>query len=82
MPELIIPPELRERHYAGMRRYLETGEGPALGRRVELHGMRSDGTIFPVELAIARLTTETPPLFTAYIRDLTDRQDRKSAKNV
>jgi PAS domain S-box-containing protein len=79
LPDLIIPPDLRERHYAGMKRYLETGEGPVLGRRVELHGMRSDGSIFPVELAITRLAHEAPPVFTAYIRDLTERQEREKA---
>jgi PAS domain S-box-containing protein len=78
LPELIIPPDLRERHYTGMKHYLQTGEGPILGKRLEIHGMKSDGTIFPVELAITRLAHE-PPVFTAYIRDLTERQRTEKA---
>src|SRR5882762_3275176 len=36
LASLIIPPALRERHRAGLRHYLETGEGPVLGRRLEI----------------------------------------------
>ncbi|MBV8895989.1 MAG: PAS domain S-box protein, partial [Acidobacteriaceae bacterium] len=79
MPELIIPPNLRDEHYAGMQRYLETGEGAALGRRIELHGMRSDASEFPLELAITRLAHEEPPLFTAYIRDLSEQRRAETA---
>jgi len=74
LPELIIPPALRAKHYEGMKRYLETGEGPILGQRVEVAGMKADGSEFPVELAVTRLAYEDTPLFTAYIRDLSDRQ--------
>ncbi len=79
LPELIIPPDLRERHYRGMAHYRETGEGPILNRRLELRGMRSDATEFPVEIAITRLAHEDPPLFTAYIRDLSERHRTERA---
>ena len=42
--ELIIPPSLREAHRDGLSRYLKTGRGPIVGRRVELTAMRRDGT--------------------------------------
>ena len=73
MAELIIPPEHREAHRRGLANYLSTGEGPVLGRRLELTACRSDGTEFPVELAITRVRLDGPPLFTAFIRDITDR---------
>ncbi len=74
MAELIIPPPLRDAHKAGLKRYLETGEGPVLGQRLELPAVRADGTEFPVELAITRVELPGPPVFTAYLRDLTDRK--------
>ena len=74
MAELIIPPELRDAHRAGLARYLETGEGTIVGRRIELRGMRSDGTEFPVELAVNRIAGHSPPLFTGYLRDITRRR--------
>jgi PAS domain S-box-containing protein len=72
MNELMVPPHLREQHRAGLARYLATGEARVLGRRIEIVAMRSDGSEFPVELAIQRVPVAGPPVFTAYLRDLTE----------
>ena len=72
--ETIVPPALRDQHRRGLARYLATGEAKVLGRRVELNGLRADGTEFPVELAIATTQAEGQRLFTAYLRDISDRQ--------
>ena len=74
MAESIIPPSLRERHRHGMAHYLATGEGPVLGRRLELTAVRADGTEFPVELSITRIGSEDPPTFTGFLRDITERK--------
>ncbi len=70
LADLIVPPPLRESHWQGLARYLETGEGPVVGKRIEITGMRADGSEFPVELAITRVELPGPPLFTAYLRDI------------
>jgi PAS domain S-box-containing protein len=72
--DLIVPPALRERHRQGMARYLATGQGVVIGKRVELTALRADGTEFPVELAITRIPDDGPPSFTGYLRDITDRK--------
>jgi PAS domain S-box-containing protein len=72
--ELIIPPSLRERHRAALRRVVETGESTLLGQRIELIGLRADGAEFPVELAINAIRGTDPPMFTGTIRDITDRR--------
>src|SRR3954467_13278034 len=74
MAELIVPPRLREMHREGLRRYLETGEGAVLNRRIEITGMRADGSEFPVELAITRIPVPGRPMFTGYLRDITERK--------
>jgi PAS domain S-box-containing protein len=74
MADLIVPPQHREAHVKGMQRYLATGEAHVLGRRIEISAMRSDGTEFPVELAIVRVPIPGPAFFTAYVRDLTERK--------
>jgi len=74
MAELIIPPHLRSRHRRGLERYLETGRGEVLDHRIEITGMRADGTTFPVELTITRIAVPGPPTFTGYLRDITDRR--------
>jgi PAS domain S-box-containing protein len=78
MAELIVPPRLRDRHRAGFARYLETGQATLLGRRIEITGMRSDGTEFPVELAITRIDLPGPPMFTGYLRDITERKEAEA----
>ena len=74
LAELVIPPSLREHHRAALRRVVETGTGTLLGRRVELTGMRADGSEFPVELAINLVASPGTPLFTGTVRDITDRR--------
>jgi PAS domain S-box-containing protein len=73
MAELIVPPSLRERHRRGFARYLETGDAHLLDRRIEIVGMRADGSEFPVELTITRISAE-PPTFTGFLRDITERK--------
>jgi len=73
MGELIVPPALRERHRAGLRRYLETGEARLLDRRIEIEAMRRDGSIFPAELTITRIDVPGEPVFTGHLRDITER---------
>ena len=55
MAELIVPPHLRDAHRRGLARYLQTKRGVVLDRRLELTGMRRDGSEFPVELTITRI---------------------------
>jgi PAS domain S-box-containing protein len=79
LADLIIPPTLRERHRRGLEHYLSTGESSMLGQRIELTGMRSDHSEFPVELTIIRLDSQEPPMFTGFIRDITDRKRAEEA---
>ena len=74
LADTIIPVAIRDQHRRGLERYLATGEGPALGRRVETKGLRADGTEFPLELAISATEVEGRAIFVASIRDITDRQ--------
>jgi PAS domain S-box-containing protein len=74
LAEVILPPSLRDAHRAGFARHLETGETRILGQRIELIGMRGDGSEFPVELTVTRIDAPGAPLFTAYLRDITDRR--------
>jgi two-component system CheB/CheR fusion protein len=79
LASLIIPAGFRERHRAGLRHYFETGEGPVLGKRLEVTALRADGSEILVELAITALRTGDQPIFTAYLRDITDRNRGEEA---
>jgi PAS domain S-box-containing protein len=70
LAEVLVPPDLRERHRTGLARYLATGEASILGRRLELRALRADGRQIPVEVAINRIDVPGPPAFTGYVRDI------------
>ncbi|TAK03081.1 MAG: PAS domain S-box protein [Candidatus Manganitrophaceae bacterium] len=74
MADRIIPPHLRKRHRDAFERYLSTGEGPILNRRIETTGIRADGSEFPIELTITRIPLEGPPVFQGFLRDITERK--------
>jgi two-component system cell cycle sensor histidine kinase/response regulator CckA len=80
--DLIVPLSLRQKHVAGLQRYLESGEARILGRRVEITAMRVDGEEFPVELTVVATSTASQPMFTAYIRDITERRRAAEALSV
>jgi PAS domain S-box-containing protein len=71
LAELIVPPALRERHSQAFSRFVETHEQRLFGQRLELMGMRADGSEFPVELALSCVESE-PLLVCGALRDLTD----------
>lgn len=74
LAEIIIPERLRDAHAKGMAHYLKTGEGPVLGKRIELPALRSDGEEFPAEVSIQAETTANGSIFIAYIRDVTEQK--------
>jgi len=75
LADLIIPPPLRGQHRAGLARHLAEGRTVMLNKRVELVAMRADGMEFPVELTVIRVPSDGPPLFTGFIRDITERHE-------
>ena len=83
LAELIIPPRMREQHRRGLAHYLKTGEGPVIGKRIEIAGMRKDGSEILVELAITAVKIDSAPIFTAYLRDISEtRQGEEASRRL
>lgn len=78
LTDLIIPGQYREAHRKGLERYLATGEGPVLNRRVELSASNVRGHEFPVELTIWPVHVGGTVSFNSFIQDLTDRKRLES----
>jgi PAS domain S-box-containing protein len=72
MPETIIPERQRAAHERGLRHFLSTGEGPILGRRIEVTAVRRSGVEFPVELEVAPMKLGDDWVFSAFVRDITE----------
>ena len=79
LAELIIPRELRAQHRKGLAQHLRDGTRGMLGQRVKMRALRRDGTTFPVELAITRIESLKGPLFTAYLRDISEQEQAEEA---
>ncbi len=74
LSETIIPERDREVHAQGIREYLKTGVGPVLNRRIEIAARHRDGHEFPVELAVSPARIGETYIFSAFVRDITDRR--------
>ena len=75
LADTIVPTQHRDAHRRGLQHFLETGEGPVLNRVIELAAVRRNGEEFPVELTISPLTVGRKYVFTAFIRDVTQRKE-------
>jgi PAS domain S-box-containing protein len=73
LSELIIPEVHRAAHWAGLERYLRTGESTILGQRLEIEARRRDGREIKVELSITALRRRNGVVFNGFIRDLTEK---------
>lgn len=74
LAELIIPERLRSAHYEGLSHYLATGEGPVIGKLIELPAVHANGSEFLTEMTIVQIPVEDELLFTGTIRDITERK--------
>src|SRR5207244_4360692 len=70
----IVPPRYREAHERGLAHFLATGQGPVLNRRIEITGLRRDGREIPVELTITPLRLADAWVFSAFVRDISERR--------
>jgi PAS domain S-box-containing protein len=76
LSETIIPERYRARHQLGLAHFLKTGEGPLLGKPVEITALRADGSEFPVELKISPVRWADTWIFNAFLHDIADRKER------
>ena len=75
-----IPQRFREVHHEHIRRFGETGVTTrAMGHERPLAALRADGVEFPVEATISQVTVAGQKLFTAIVRDITERRRAEGA---
>jgi PAS domain S-box-containing protein len=79
LTETIIPPQHREAHRCGVETLLATGKGPILNRINELTALHREGREFPVELSVSPLQRGNTWVFSAFVRDVSERQQTEQA---
>lgn len=76
---LLMPARYRAAHERGVERLRSMGEARVIGKTLELHGVRKDGTEFPLELSLATWKTKEGSFFSGIIRDITARKQAEAA---
>ena len=82
LQETIITVQHKTGHVNGMKHYMETGEGPALNKLLELTAMKKDGTEFPVEIAIIPIKQNDELFFCSFIQDISERKQTENKLRV
>lgn len=77
--EFVVPPKYLERHTSGFAAFREKGEGNAIGKTVELSGLRKNGEEFPLELSLSAIKLDGLWCAVGTIRDITDRKQTEKA---
>ncbi|HKO49631.1 MAG TPA: response regulator [Polyangiaceae bacterium] len=80
LAELLVPEAARHAHRAGLEKFLSTGLGPVIGKRIEVTALRADGTEIPVELAVSRIGAVVPPRFMGFLRDLSEHKRAEAGR--
>lgn len=77
--DTICPPSHRPEYREYVQRLLAPQGLPPVHRLVEMIGLRRDGREFPMEIAMTPLTIEGTTIFSAFIRDITERKEAEQA---
>ena len=79
----LIPDKYKKAHMKGIQRFLKTGEKRIINKKVELQALKSDGSLFDIELSLSSWKSEKDTHFGAIIRDISGRKKmEESRENV
>ena len=77
--KLIIPDRFCGRHLKGFKIFQNTGQGPIIGKTIEVMALRKGGTEFPIELSLSGVQIKGKWNAIGIVRDITE---RKGAEEV
>ena len=79
MHTLLPPLPFREAHLRAFPHFQQTGQGTAVGKTVELAGLRRDGSEFPLELSLSAVQVKSAWHSIGVVRDISDRKKAEKA---
>jgi PAS domain S-box-containing protein len=71
---MLMPPSDAEYHQSYVKDYLQNGDAKVIGIGRETEGLRNNGDVFPLELAVSELAVQGRRMFVGIMRDLTEKK--------
>ena len=79
--KMLMPNPHHDAHDGYLSNYRATGVARIIGIGREVEGQRSDGSLFPMDLAISEVTRQGQPLYVGMVRDITERKRMERMKS-
>ena len=80
--DLLVPGQMLAKANKGFEGFVETGQGPLVGKATECIALRKDGSEFPVELSISSFKQDDHWHATGIVRDITERRQAEERMRI
>ena len=70
----LMPMPYSREHDSYLQNYVGSGHAKIIGIGREVKGLRKDGTVFPMDLAVSEVRLSDRRLFAGFVRDITERK--------
>lgn len=71
---MLMPEPYKSSHDDYLKNYQTTGQAKIIGIGREVHGLRKDGSTFPMDLAVSATTIGDERIFVGIVRDITEKK--------
>ena len=77
--KMLMPEPYQSEHDGYLRHYQQTGVAKVIGIGREVKGLRKDGSVFSMELAVSEMEIDGKRMFTGLVRDITQQKLAQAA---